>query len=366
VPRQEATRSTAERSSGRILVVEPNPTGHRLVYVRLIVEHARALGRDVRVALGRDADRTPEYALHLAGLDLGPTLTASSKDLAELRALASSSHADLVVVPDGDAVALTLGRGGRWDSPATLSVLVMRGTAQPSKRPMLNLPRRLARRALLLAASARPNVRVHVLATGWRPPRSLIPTAPDPISFSASSNDRLQLRERLGLNPDRYWFGVLGAIDERKNAEMVARAVLASPSRRQGFIVAGPIRESVLRNLNALAPRFSAAGIELRLVDRVLSQHELDEFVLACDCVVIAYATEFPSGIFGKALLAGTRTITAGSRWLRADSRQVPDHAEWVPLDVKSLSGAMARALDSDRPEPYELPSPYAFVGKLL
>jgi len=332
----------------------------------MIVERARALGRDVRVALAAGAEGTDEYATHLADLHLESLLTASSSDLTELAALARRASADVVVVPDGDRVALALGKGGRWGSDAALSVLVIRATAQPGPIPVLDPVRKLARRTLLLAASVRPRVRVRILRSGWRAPRSLIPTVGEPVSISASPDDRVAIRKAHGLDEERYWFGILGAVNGRKNPDLVARALLAQQDRSVGLLVAGRIDAPSLARLQDLAPQFSAAGMELRIVDRFLSNTELDEYVVACDCLVFAHSNEGPSANFGKALLAGTRVLAAGARSLRADASAVASHASWAPLDVSALATAMAAARTARRPEPLALPGPEALVDALL
>lgn len=353
-------------TSGRLLIVEPNPSGHRLHFVRLIIERAAGLGREFRVALAPGVESTDEYAVHLADLQLGPLLAASSSGLSGLEALAQDSSADLVIVPDGDRIALALGAGARWRSDAQLSVLVIRATAQPAQIPVLNPIRKLVRRTLLVAASARPRVRVTTLRSSWRDPRSLTQTVGDPVSISVPPAERDRFRTARGLDPDRYWFGVLGAVDARKNADTVARAVLEQPSRSVGLLVAGKIHSSAMLELQELVPRFAQVGIELKLVDRLLTDAELDEFVVACDCLVLAHSNEGPSALFGKALLAGTRVLAAGARSLRADARAVPGHADWVPLDVISIAKGMGDARTAGRPQPRRLPGVEQFVDALI
>jgi hypothetical protein len=354
------------RAAGGILIVEPNPTGHRLNFVRLIVERAIALGLDFTVALGPGAQQTEEYAAHLADLDLGPTMVVASHDLGQLRALARDSSAAAVVVPNGDELALALGRGRWWGSPARLSILVERATAQPARVAALDPVKKLARLAMLLAAAVQPNVRITLLTTSWRTRRRAFRTVGDPIRLNAPLNGREQFRAAHGMSPDTYWFGVLGAVDERKNVDVVARAMLAAPSRAAGLLIAGKIQPAVQSKVAALEPALTAAGIQLSIVDRMLTDVELDECVIACDCLIFAHANEGPSGIFGKALLAGTRALAAGSKWLRADARAVPANADWVALDVASLATGVAAAAATGRPQPVQLPGEAAFVDALL
>jgi hypothetical protein len=354
-------------SRGCTLIVEPNPDGHRLFFVRLLVERALSQGREFRVALGPGAQRTEEYAVHLAGLPLGSILTASSKSLEELNFLALKSSANLVVVPDGDAVALGLGSGARWRNPARLSLLVMRATAQDGgRRPTATLLRTFIRKCLLLTAAARPRVRVRVLRSSWRTTRSALRSVADPVLLSVSPHDRPDLRRALGLAENKYWYAVLGAISERKNVGMVARALIEQPRRPVGLLVAGRIQPSELTKLHELEPHLIMAEVELKIVDRLLTDGELDAMVTAVDCLVLAHSNEGPSALFGKALLAGTRVLTAGARSLRADADRLPGHASWVPLDPGSIAAGMVDAFSAQRPRPTRLGDTGAFADALL
>src|SRR5262249_27677629 len=155
--------------------------------------------------------------------------------------------------------------------------------------------RRVIRKTILLAASARPRVRVTVLRSAWSAPKPFTRTVGDPISMSVSPQERAQFRAAGGLDLNKYWFAVIGAVDERKNADLVAKAVLEQPSRDVGLLVAGKIHTSVRRSLEELIPQFSHAGIDLTLDDRLLTDAELDRYVVACDCLVLAHANEGPS-----------------------------------------------------------------------
>ncbi|MFE9956946.1 hypothetical protein [Micromonospora sp. NPDC005299] len=354
------------RGTGKILVVEPNPSGHRLLYVRLIVERAVELEREFSVALRPGVEDTDEYKTHLSGVDLGTILRTSSTTISGLLSLAHQSSAELIVVPDGDQLAIRLGAGARWASDARLSLLVMRATAQGHGRRLLDLARRIVRRALVAAASARPRVSVTILRSSWIAPSRLGRTVGDPISITVLPLDRPAIRSKRGLDPGRFWFAVLGAVTERKNADLVAQALLALPSREVGLVVAGKIQPSVLARLQDLIPQFSQMGVGLVIDNRLLTDSELDEYVVASDCLVLAHSNEGPSGLFGKALVAGTRVLAAGARSLRTDARTMPSHARWVPLSVKSLAQGMAKVLSSERPKPADLPDPRQFAEALL
>jgi hypothetical protein len=86
------------------------------------------------------------------------------------------------------------------------------------------------------------------------------------------------------------------------------------------------------------------------VVDRMLEDVELDSAIAAVDCVVLAHSNEGPSGIFGKAVMSGTRLIASGASSLRQDAQAVATHATWTPLSADAIARAMGDAAAADRP----------------
>ncbi len=129
------------------------------------------------------------------------------------------------------------------------------------------------------------------------------------------------LRREWDLDDSRYWFGIIGAIDERKNVSLVMAAAQGLPPGQVGLLVAGRFSDATRESLREFGAELPGG---VRLVDRVLTDEELDAAVAAVDCVVLAHSNEGPSGLFGKAVRAGTRILGAGAQSLRRDCEERP------------------------------------------
>src|SRR4051794_13910692 len=66
----DSAAGNGSNSAAGPVLVEPNGSGHRLSYVRLLVQACRERGLEPKVILSNDAMGTPEYKTHLGDLDL--------------------------------------------------------------------------------------------------------------------------------------------------------------------------------------------------------------------------------------------------------------------------------------------------------
>jgi glycosyltransferase involved in cell wall biosynthesis len=351
-PSVTARNATADGDrSLHTLIVEKNVTGHRLYYVRLLAESAARKGRRVTVALPDSARQSQDISVHLDDLD--PRVEVIYVGAADLTSGAELSHrveADLTVIPDADRLAIRIGMTRRWSGRGQLSLLVMREVAQPSTFRGAQMSKTLARRLLFLSASSLRTVRLSILKpSGWEG-RSYFRTANDPVTLSASADDAASTARAWGVDDDRYWFAVLGAIAPRKNPGLVARALCAAGTRPTGLLIAGAIDPEARAEIEREAGRLERAGVRLILIDRLLSDVELDAAVRLVDCVVLAHSNEGPSGLFGKAAAAGTRIVAAGASSLKRDAARAGDAATWSELDESSLADALRQAISSGRP----------------
>ncbi|GAP53570.1 hypothetical protein AHiyo6_01350 [Arthrobacter sp. Hiyo6] len=279
--------------------------------------------------------------------------------------LSNELKADHVVVPDGDAVAFELAKGRRWPGRGSLTALVMREKGQPSKIPGGAALKTFAKIALLQLANLRPEVEIRILKSApWRG-FSFLPVSRDPVSLCSTSTKSNRINCRV-LPEGPYWFGVVGSVGHRKNLPLVAAALAALDCADVGLAVAGRIEEGVLNRAQPFLDRIQANGGQVKVIDRLLDDLEMDNFVVELDCVVLAHSNDGPSGILGKAVAAGTSIVAAGAPTLRADCRQVGSSAEWVRLTEKQLSKAFARATKKPRPQPDLLSSPAEFAWGLL
>jgi hypothetical protein len=344
----------------RVLIWAPNPSGHRLFYARLLAEGALARGHEVVIGMLPSIEFDKFAAIHLVALDrkivFRPVANASRS---ALLGATSTTGAELVLAPDGDALARQLLISGRWNSLAQLIVLIMRPSGQHS-----HLGRALV--GSFVKATARGILgmfhRVTVLTLSSAMGGNSKPgTAPDPVSFSATQDSAEQFRVLHQMGRERYWYAVVGALDARKNIDLVATA-LHELGAEAGLLLAGVMSpEAESRSRTALA-ELSGAGVALVRINRLLTDEEIDSAVLAADCVFLAHSNEGSSGILGKAAVAGTRVIAAGARSLKIDADSTPGICEWVPLNVQALAFAAKSGLRRPNPPSAELGSG-AFVS---
>lgn len=348
----------------KVLIVEPNPTGHRLFYVRLIARAAHSRGDHVAIVLGREVDLDAER-IHLGQLPEGVAILRSpAGSIVELADLAARLDVDIVVVPDGDRLALQLATRLRWSATAQLNLLVMRESAQPSSLAFMTKIKSFIRTTAFSRVAAMRQVRLVILKSAAWHGKSRFRVAIDPVQLTLTPGAAADFRRRHKVDGDRYWFGVVGAISSRKNLPLIMEA-LESHTRSSGLIVAGQLDDDVSpevrRKLIALAERGLAV-----VVDKLLTDEELDAAVAATDCIVLAHSNEGPSGLLGKAAAIGTRIVAAGAESLRIDLQALPALGEWVPLNVQALSSAFDRAASLPAPSSALDESSEAFTMAML
>nr|UXN29716.1 hypothetical protein N8D75_05390 [Curtobacterium flaccumfaciens] len=227
-----------------VLIVEQNPTGHRLFYVRVLAEAALAAGARVVVLLGPDPAPEAEQ-VHLGSVidqvELVRRPLTTHDDVARL---SHQVKALRVVIPDADRFALRLAVRRRWAGSGRLSLLIMRESAQPTGSPVAdNLKTRLRTIAFRRVARLR-NVDLRVLKSAGWVGTARFPIAVDPVVIASSDRSVEQFRAEHRMDGGRYWFAVLGAISARKNLGLIVNALqdVRSP---WGLLVAGQLDEDI-------------------------------------------------------------------------------------------------------------------------
>ncbi|WP_370248085.1 hypothetical protein [Nocardioides sp.] len=352
----------------RRVVVELEGTGHRLSYVRLLLEESLARGHETVLVLPPAWATLPEagpLVRDLARLPGEPRVTVvTASDLRHLDEepfLAGDAGADrLVVIPDADR---HLSGRGLWRLARRhrLSLLLMRGRPEGA-RPR-DRARFLVKRVLAGVLRARGH-RVVVLAS------FLAPAAPgrvaDPVVLHDDPDTRAQLAGELALDAERRWLGVFGALDRRKNLETVVAALTAGAldPDRHGLVLLGQVRPEYAGTLEGLVTRLDRHGVAVRSVPGFTSPERLDAAIALVDAVVVAYSNAGPSGIAARAAALGTRVLAAGSPTLREDAERVPDHVRWDELTPEGLVRLVQDTAGLPRPVP--LPSGSTAFGDAL
>lgn len=344
------------------MIVEGNPDGHRLYYVSILLETAIESGSCVTVTTSEQALASAEWSAHLGAVNEGVRVALLEDfGLESVRALADERRVDHVVIPDGDSFVYQLAKGKRWSSRSTVTALAMREKGQPSAIPGMRQLMTLAKHAIFLSANFRPKVEVRILKSGpWRG-LSMLPVSRDPVMLKNAASERLQLP-----SGEKFLFGIVGNVGHRKNLPLVAAAISSMNRPDVGLVVAGQVDAGVLELAAPYMDRIGANGGVVKVIDRLLSDAEMDQLITDLDCVVLAHSNDGPSGILGKAAAAGTRIVAAGATSLRADCRSIGPGAEWVHLREQDLSEALARATRKPRSPQRLLATPAQFAEGLL
>lgn len=342
--------------STAVVVVEPNPGGHRLFYVRVLAEQAARRGFGVVLLTAAGAVEGPEFAVHLRGLvasgvlevRVAPALSSRTwgwkRLLAARRALRllpreTGKSVQAVLIPDGDRQLLPAAVLLRpWLHTSTVSALVMR--PQFSDRSGLGPAVRGAAKFAVVNAVTLLGVRVFFLRpAGTSHDQMGSMDVTDPVQVVRPVKTRAVVRRELGVGPRELVLTVAGGIDARKNPGMIVAAVAMLDPRLQPTVaMVGSL--SAAARAEIAASGCPAAG--LRIIDGYLSDEDLDRWLYATDIVIVAHSNDGASGILARAVALGTRAVVAGSPTLTRLAEGV-EGLEVAELDPGSIAASITR-----------------------
>jgi len=310
------------------VLVEPDPIGHRFQWVSHVVRALEREGSDVLLLTSTGATATDEFAIFLADLPVTAVerfdgIYPPAREVgAALVEVHRETPIDRYVIMDSDQIVkrwwLHAPRELRSHRGRPFGILLM--TRFPPRilpdRHLLWL--RSTKSLLTLLAMARGRTRRMGYIAGRDQLRQglLFKRLRDPSICSAHASQRAELRTKAGLPQDRRLVGILGKIDARKNVPLVGSAVFAA-GPEVDLLLAGGVSDDVLEWLDSLAPD-ERARVHVR--DGFHSDAELDAFTACCDVVTIVQQNPGPSGIMGKAQVAGVPVLSAGSQVRRREA----------------------------------------------
>jgi hypothetical protein len=344
------------------VIVEPDPNGHRFQWVQHVVKALVGEGGEIVLLTSTGGSLTEEFKTFLSEFDI--TVIERFADIyppaAEMGRAIVEVHRERpvhrYVIMDSDQIIkrwwLVAPKELRAHRGAPVGVLLM--TRFPP-RILLDghlLWLRTTKSLLTVLAMARGRARRMAYIAGRDQGRQglLFRRLRDPAICTEHASRRSELREELGLPPDRHLVGILGKIDERKNVPMVGDAVLAA-GPDVDLLLAGAVSGDVPAWLDALSPA-DRARIHVR--DAFHSDPELDAFTASCDIVAIAQLNPGPSGVMGKAQVAGVPVLSAGSH---ARRREVTALASGVHAEM-SVEGIAAGIRELLARGPAPVPAP--------
>lgn len=342
----------------RALIVEPRSSGHLLVYVARIIGARPDL--DVTLLTTSASRSSREYEEHLGhiGADFDTFEVESVPDVKTVLSVARRSRADVVIIPHGDTYVAPFLRSLWRRRTVRTRLLVMRDPRWERPAPPSRRVKNLLKLAMVRVLSI--DRRLEVL---WLREPGYVSRRRDFVidPFIADVDiDRTRalgasIAEEAGLDTGIFWFGVTGAITSRKNVDMIVGALVlaraAAPTALMGLALIGPVVDLGGRSLDELAKALYGANISLRVVDRLLSNDEMNGAVLALDCVVMAYSSHSPNSTLGKAKILGTRVVAAGPPSVQGFATMV--HGALVSdLTIEKLSQSLVASMATDRPTP--------------
>lgn len=336
---------SAHLRAGMVGVLETDPTGHRLQYLRHLVE---AAGPDRSVVLTTErAVGSEEFAAHAAGLGVR-TLLLPSHGSPRSRLAAAVTSARLagvtrVIIPDGDQYlsALLLMLLRRPGLPIDVRLLLMRttevGGPEPVRLAMIIKP--------LLVQMLRPfsQVRVRFLTDALGVVSSRrgypgVPGAPDPVQRAGEPGPRPVWFPPV--DPSMTVIGVFGVISPRKNLPLLVEAFTAAPDF--SLVVGGRLEPEVREELEGPAARALVDAGRMVVQDRLLPPAEFAAALAAVDAVAVLHDNDSPSGILAEACLRGTPVVVPEGGWL-ARVVDATNLGVTTRMDAPAVAEALAR-----------------------
>lgn len=315
----------------RVLIYEPNSSGHRFTYVRLLVQALSRMGVVPILATDENAPATEQFHHQIepvlsqlkleATLKLRPEAGGVSDPLLLLETMGRLKP-DHVYIPYADVLAQHLGMRklkGKplWDPNVEVEALLMRGTfAYPGglkTRLKANFSWKLATRVPWTTLfHLDPLV---IAALGARVPRNL-QLLPDPVE-EVKTLSKEEARTRLNLASQPLYVGCVGGLDVRKGVDLLVRAFCAREPRSDvKLLLAGKMSPEI----KALVSNVQVVGHHadsIITLDRYLSNEEMDAALQALDLVCTPYPRHIGSASFViRAAAVGRPVLGSNFGWL--------------------------------------------------
>ena len=321
----------------KLIVWEPDGSGHRFMYVRHIAEFALAHGIPFQTQTTLEARALPEWSVQ--GLD--SYSHGISESLAELaRLISRDTDAKIqIIVPDSDRWLLKV--LGQWKSlhNIRITLLIMRPLSGRSISSKLNHLAKLALLTFLRLTFSRIQIFALTIPGMQLPlPYRALGIQPlfDPVEWNPSMN-----RSELGLSPDtqdKTIFLVAGELSERKYISEIIHAWDSVQPDKALLVMVGKISPSLEVEINDIVQR----NTSILYISEYVSSEIFDSWISAADFVFILHRNPGSSGIAIKASHSNTTIIFGGIAShvsnIRAMNQQ---HIELSHVSATSISNVL-------------------------
>ena len=353
----------------KILVYEPGSRGHRFQYVAVLIRALGTAGEEIVFATSEGARETVQYKTHLEALehefhcDDSIRLDASSTAMYWVRAFLAFRRAvrkhrpDMVYVPFGDGLSQIIGvarlLGVRISGhDPKIHVLLFRGVVPGHGKGAM---RTLKAGVWQWVTASAKVTRYHLINPiqleginkhGLRKLADQLCLIPEPVERMDVIESR-EARRRLGLPVTGRYIACLGALDRRKGADLLIKAFgLARLNHDDRLLLLGNASEEV-RELLEKEFRYLVDDGRIVVIDRYVSQDELEAALFAVDVVCTPYPNHLTSsGFVVRAAAAGRPVLASSVGWM---GRMVPGFELGTVCNVKDIeefSLAIEDALD--------------------
>lgn len=347
------------QSAGVLLIVEPDPAGHHLLYVAEIARMAVRHGFRVRaaVAVSSSAD-SPAYSGYIAPLVRDGECAVSSVEMSAFSMFRVVSKAlrdpivTRIVVPDVDRwllgvlFAQIVSRRRR-----KLRVLVVRPSRQGGTlgaRIRFQVKRACA--YLLAAVSGGETIGLLTVpglswASAWpRGSAFLVDTNLVPRTEIA----QIEARRMFSIQPDvEVVLGLMGVLSHRKNPGTAAEAarLIASAGKKTALLCVGPVEDDSSDTL------VGNECLQIVHVAQFVSEQELSRAITACDVLLCLYSNEGSSGIITAAKAHAVPVVAAGASGVIAMVASLSAGSS-CELNAEAVAAAVLREISMER-EPH-------------
>lgn len=353
----------------KLLIHEQKTPGHYLYHVRLITEAALARGIATEWSLPRSAPDTAEYRHHLASLAgrvsavhwFDPRVGAPPRTAfleagrACIRA-AVASGAGHIIAPSADGLAPVLGidawGGARRILPKGVELEV--GLIRPTFAHAGHRGARQIKMAAVQWAVSRAPIGAMRIADfpayermkrmAWARRQRLL-AVPEPCEPSRLFT-RDEARAFLGLPAAGRLVIAPGEISSRKYPLELARAFSSTATPDSRLVFAGRFVDGLYERLADQFGREILAG-RIIVVNRLLTDEELDAAVGAADLVAAAYGSNpGPSGILDRAMMVDRPVLAHNYGWAEYMVKRFKLGWTTDPHDAEAYAAAMRAALE--------------------
>ncbi len=342
----------------KILVYEPSPGGHRFQYVAVLIQALGGADREIVLATSKGARVSAQYKAHLRSLEhafhcddsirLGSSSVVSYwlKAFLAFRRAVRKHRPDLIYVPFGDGLSQIMGvarlLGVRVsEHKSKMHVLLFRGVVPGDAEGAMGALKSVIWQWITAMAGV---TRYHLINPiqleaigkyGLQKLADRVCLIPEPVEHM-DAIDSTEARRRLGIPVGGRYVACLGALDGRKGVDLLIRAFgQAGLNRDDRLLLLGGASEEI-RLL--LEKDFGDLVDDQRIVviDRYVSQEELEAGLFAADLICTPYPNHLTSsGFVVRAAAAGKPVLASDVGWM---GQMVPRYELGMVCNVKDIS----------------------------